>query len=305
MKCIFIYNPVSGKGKISKKLDYIKSELGKRYETVDVKATQGPGDMSKFARDAVGQYDAIIFSGGDGSFNEVVQGLADLDNTPALGYIPSGTVNDIAHSLKIPKKIKKALKVIQAGRVETLDCMKANDRYSLYVVAAGIFTDTSYSTSQSQKNHLGKLAYGLDGIKRNMHFKEFKIDCNDCNTQVHYEDCTLVTFMNGRYVSGFNTNKHSSMQDGKIEVAIVRGRTKANIFRKIAALLSVAKLFLFGYGAKSKHIIHMEGSSFDVSVADDIIWTIDGEKGPNGGLHIEVVPKRINVIVSKKYKVKQ
>ena len=305
MKCVFIYNPVSGKGKISKKLDYIKAELAKKYDTVDVMATQGPGDMSKFARDAVGKYDAVIFSGGDGSFNEVVEGIADLEETPALGYIPSGTVNDIAHSLKIPKKIKKALKVIQEGRVETLDCMKANDRYSLYVVAAGIFTDSSYSTPQSQKNHLGKLAYGLDGLKRNLHFKEFKIDCNDCKTQLHYDDCTLVAFMNGRYVSGFNTNKHASLQDGRIEVALVRGRTKANVFRKIAALLSVAKLFLFGFRAKSKHIVHMQGSSFDVSVSDDIIWTIDGEKGPNGGLHIEVIPSRINVIVSKKYRIKQ
>lgn len=305
MKCIFIYNPVSGKGKIRKKLPWIQKELEKTYNVVDLKATERAGDMIRLAREAVGRYDTILFSGGDGSFNEVVQGVAELENAPALGYIPCGTVNDIAHSLKIPKNLKRALKIIREGRVETLDCMKANDRYSLYVVAAGIFTDTSYSTSQSQKNHLGKLAYGLDGIKRNFHFKEFKIDCNDCSTQLHFDDCELVTFMNGRYVSGFNLNKHASMQDGKIEVAIVRGRTKGNIFRKIGALLHVVKLFLFGVRVKSRHIVRMEGSSFDVSVNDEITWTFDGEKGLSGGLHIEVVPKSVHVIVPKNYKVVQ
>ena len=99
MKCIFIYNPVGGKGKISQKLDYIVNELKKKYETVDVCATKQAGDMSHLARNAVDKYDAIIFAGGDGSFNEVVQGVADLEDIPELGYLPTGTTNDIRVTL--------------------------------------------------------------------------------------------------------------------------------------------------------------------------------------------------------------
>ena len=85
MKCVFIYNPVSGKGKIEKKLNYIIKKLKEKYNEVEVRATQAPGDMTRFAQEAIGQVDAIIFSGGDGSFNEVLQGVAGVENMPELG----------------------------------------------------------------------------------------------------------------------------------------------------------------------------------------------------------------------------
>ena len=98
MNCIFIYNPVGGIGKIAKKLDLIVSELKHKYDEVEVYATKCAGDMARMARESVGKYNAIVFAGGDGSFNEVVEGIGGLDNLPELGYIPSGTVNDIAHT---------------------------------------------------------------------------------------------------------------------------------------------------------------------------------------------------------------
>ena len=89
MNCIFIYNPVGGKGKIAKKLDFIVSELKKKYDTVDVYATKCAGDMSRMAQESAQNYDAIVFAGGDGSFNEIVEGLGGIESLPELGYIPS------------------------------------------------------------------------------------------------------------------------------------------------------------------------------------------------------------------------
>ena len=77
MKCIFIYNPKSGKGKIAKKIDYIKSRLQEKYEEVDVYATKAAGDLTVKVREIADQYDCIVFSGGDGTFNEVLQGLGE------------------------------------------------------------------------------------------------------------------------------------------------------------------------------------------------------------------------------------
>lgn len=104
MKCIFIYNPNSGKGKTAKKLTYIVKKLKKRYASVDVYATKAKGDLTRKVAEVAEQYDCIVFSGGDGSFNEVLRGLGDRETLPLLGYIPGGTANDIAHSLGIPRK---------------------------------------------------------------------------------------------------------------------------------------------------------------------------------------------------------
>ncbi|MBQ2768663.1 MAG: YegS/Rv2252/BmrU family lipid kinase [Clostridia bacterium] len=302
MRCIFIYNPVSGKGKIAKKLSFIVEELKKKYEIVDVHETTGAGDMTATAKVALNTYDAIIFAGGDGSFNEVIQGLADKENLPELGYIPSGTVNDIAHTLKIPKNIKKALKIIQTGRVESLDCMRVNDVYAMYVVAAGAFTSATYKTSQKQKNHVGRLAYWWHGARKNLRFQVFKIRCENGEQQIETH-AVLSSFINSRYVAGFGFNKKTAnLQDGKIEVAIVKQTESPNFFRKVGALVGVARLFLFGYKTRCKRVIRLNGSRFDIEVDDDIIWNFDGEKGQNGKICIEVVPRKIKMIVPSNLK---
>ncbi len=301
MKCVFIYNPVSGKGKIAKKLNYIVKTLREKYDEVEVCATQSSGDMTRLARERIDKTDAIIFSGGDGSFNELIQGVADDENMPVLGYIPSGTVNDIARTLKIPKNIKKALKIILYGREERLDCMKAGDRYAMYVIAAGAFTRATYTTSQKQKNQMGSIAYFLEGAKTELNFDIFPIDCKNENED-EQTSCVLVSFMNSRSVAGFPLNKSANLQDGKIEVAIVTQQKNPGFWRKVGALFSVFKLFLFGYRAKNKNLVRLEGAAFDVDVGDEVVWNFDGEKGSSGKLHIEVVPRRIRMFIPKKLK---
>ena len=298
MKCIFIYNPVGGNGKIASKKEYIVRELKEKYDIVDVYATKCAGDMTNAAREAVGKYDAIIFAGGDGSFNEVLQGICDFEELPVLGYIPSGTVNDVAHTLGLPIRLKKALKTIKTGKVEKIDCMKVGNRYAAYVVAAGAFTSATYNAPQIQKNQLGRIAYGFEGVKHNLKFHEFSITCNGESQSFETKECVLITFMNSKYVGGFKMNKRANVQDGKIEVAIVqRNKKKPNLIKKIGAYMAIAGLFLFGYHSKLRNTTRMEGASFDVSVNDDITWNIDGEKGMNGNIHIEVIPHKVNIIV--------
>ncbi len=302
MKCIFIYNPVGGKGEIAKRKNYIVKELKEKYEVVDVHATECAGDMTKTAREAVGKYDAIIFAGGDGSLNELLQGVADCENAPVLGYIPSGTVNDVAHSLKIPVNIKKALKVIKTGRVEVFDCMKVNDHYASYVVTAGAFTSATYNTPQAQKNHMGRIAYGIEGLRHNFKFQPFSVSCKSDGGEVRTDGCILIAFINGKYVAGFKMNKYADLQDGEIELAVVERKKKANIFKIIASYFALAGLFLFGYRAKIRNVTHLKGKVFDVDIGEDVVWNLDGEKGISGKIHIEVVPQKVRMIVPKKKK---
>ncbi len=297
MKCVFIYNPVGGKGIIAKKREYIVKELKEKYDEVDVRETKCAGDMTNIARESVGKYDAIIFAGGDGSFNELVQGIAEFEKQPVLGYIPSGTVNDVAHSLGIPNKIKKALKVIKTGKVEKIDCMKVNDRYAVYVVTAGAFTSATYTTPQKQKNQIGRIAYGLEGIKHNLNFQPFSVICHSEKGEISTEGCILIAFINSKYVAGFKMNKRADLQDGEMEVAIVEQQKKKNIFKRIGSYLALAGLFVIGYRAKLNHVTHIKGKAFDVEVDETAVWNIDGEKGVNGKIHIEVVPKKVNIIV--------
>lgn len=298
MRCLFLFNPVSGRGKIAKKLSRIVRTLERKYESVDTYATGNAGDMARAAAEAAEKYDALIFAGGDGSFNEVVQGVAEAARMPELGYIPCGTVNDVAHSLGIPKSVRRALRIILTGDNALLDCMKINDRYAIYIVAAGAFTSATYSTPQELKHQIGRIAYGVEGLRKNMKFEVFGIDVNGGAVRER-TDCVFVALMNGRYVAGMRLNGRASMADGKIEAAVIRQCKKPNLFQKVRAYISLASLFLFGYNVREKNITRFEGSHFEIDAGDSVVWNFDGEKGVAGSIVVDVLPKRLNVIVPK------
>ena len=301
MRCLFIYNPVSGRGKIASKLEKIVRKLGEKYEIVDSYATTGSGDMTRAVRENAEKYDAIVFSWGDGSFNEAVQGLCEANSVPEFGYIPGGTVNDVARSLGIPNNIRGALKVILTGKNVLLDCMKINDRYAMYIVAAGAFTSATYTTPQAQKKLVGRVAYGIEGIRNNLKFDVFnvKIEGKDA---VAESESVLVLFMNGKYVAGMGLNRHASMTDGKIEVAIVRQRPRPNFLHRVGAYFVLAKLFLLGYRVKERRIEKLEGSHFEVTAGEGVVWNFDGERGLSGKVVVDVLPGKVNMIVPARKK---
>ena len=298
MKCLFVYNPVSGRGKTEKRLQKIVHALRERYGDVCVAATHAQGDMTRIVRESAPLFDAIVFSGGDGTFNEALQGVCESGCSPELGYIPSGTVNDVAHSLGIPTRLRGALRVIRSGRAVPLDCMKINDRYAMYIVAAGAFTSAPYTTPQSLKKQIGFVAYGIEGIKKNLNFDVFGVTVSDGERSVH-ADSVFVVLMNGRYVAGIPLNRGSSMADGKIEAALIHQRKNPGFFGKVRAFLALARLFLLGYRVREKQITRFEGSHFEIEAEESVVWNFDGEKGLSGKVTVDVVPGRIRMLVPR------
>ena len=297
MDCLFLYNPVSGRGKVAKKLGYILSSLGQSFEKVDVYATTGPGDMTRAAREGAARYGAIVFAGGDGSVNEVVQGVCEAETAPLLGYIPTGTVNDVAHSLGISKNIRRALKTIRTGKTAMLDCMRVNDRYAMYVVAAGAFTSASYTTPQAQKKRVGRIAYGIEGIKKNLKFDTFDVAGSVDGARYERQSSVFVMLMNGRSVAGMRLNKGGSMCDGKVEAAVILQGKKPNFFRRVRSLIAIANLFLFGYRVREKRIVRLEGRHFEIEAEEGVVWNFDGERGIEGSVTVDVLPGRVPMLV--------
>lgn len=303
MKCIFIYNPNSGRGKIAKKLPYIVRKLKSGYAQVDVYATKAKGDLTIKVREFASLYDCIVFSGGDGTFNEILQGVGELDRLPIFGYIPGGTANDVAHSLGIPRRsLRGALGVILKGRREFLDCMRINGReYAMYSVSAGAFTSASYTTPQQAKRALGLLAYGMEGVRKNLPFRVYPVRVTD-ETSCTETECVFTLIINGKCVAGWKMNRNGSMRDGKAEGAIVRQTAHPNLYNKARALLAIVRLFVFGYRFPEKDIEHFGGKKLRIDVPEDVVWNYDGEKGSAGPIEIEVLPKKFPLLVPKNNK---
>ena len=300
MKCIFLYNPNSGRGKIVKRLAYIEKKLRSKYDQVDFFAAHNATEFEEKICESATCYDAIIFSGGDGTFNNVLHGLKGKQAT--LGYIPSGTVNDTARSLKIPRSLRGALSVVLKGEPRALDCMKINEgHYAMYIAAAGAFTRATYTTPQSKKRVFGALAYAFEAVKNNLKLDVFPLQIN-FDGQIYRTNAVLILVMNGKSVAGFPINKKGKMDDGKLEVAVIRQVRKPNFFQKIAALFSLASLFIFGCSIKKKDVVILSGKKLIIGTGEDVVWDFDGEEGVRGNATIEAMPQQIALFVPKNKK---
>ena len=208
-RMLFVYNPRAGKAQIrSNLLDIIDIFVKAGYE-VTAYPTQATGDAVKAVKERQGSYDMVACCGGDG--------------TLPVGYIPAGSTNDFANSLKIPKNMIKAADVVVNGVNYACDIGRFNNDNFIYVAAFGIFTDVSYGTKQDVKNVLGHAAYLLEGVKRlpSVRACQLKITCND---QVIEGEFLYGMVTNSYSVGGFRgiTGQDILLDDGLFEVTLIR-----------------------------------------------------------------------------------
>ena len=304
MKCLFAYNPVSGKGIIKNNIEYIVERLSEKFDEIDVYETKKAGDISLLVQNVATEYDVFVFSGGDGTFNEVVNGLAEQPVKPILGYIPTGTVNDIARSMGIKRKIKKALDVIINGTPKKFDLMKVNDKYAFYAVAYGAMTTCSYMADQIAKKKSGKMAYVGYILKHDMKFERFNVEYSydDVKGQT---DAVMIMVINSRSVSSFMLDKQAVLNDGLVDVVIVKEKFhkhELGFFRRLRNTFKAVALFLFGFknAKKNKNMVTFTTSNAHFKVSDNKSWNFDGEKGLDGEIQLKVLKEEITLIVPTK-----
>ena len=162
---MLIINPVSGKKLALRYIPQIIRALMDGGYLVTTVVTAKRGDATEFAANYGGQYQLVCCTGGDGTLNETLTGLARAGIDVPLGYIPCGSTNDFAASHKLSTDILTAAKNIASGRITCYDIGQFGEHYFSYVAAFGAFSWLSYTTDQNLKNVLGHTAYILDGIK--------------------------------------------------------------------------------------------------------------------------------------------
>ena len=159
-KLLFIFNPKSGKGQIRNQLLAIVDTFVKSGYEVTIYPTQAKADAVRKVAEAADEYDLVVCSGGDGTLDEVVTGMMQCDGIVPIGYIPAGSTNDFAQSLKIPKNMLQAADVAVNGQAFPCDVGVFNEDYFVYIAAFGLFTDVAYQTDQDLKILLPAEAHG-------------------------------------------------------------------------------------------------------------------------------------------------
>lgn len=272
-KAVFIYNPRSGKAQMESHLATVIHSFNQNGYKVLMYATQYPKQAQEIVEEEGNDSDLIVCSGGDGTLNEVINGMMNLKKQPPLGYIPAGSTNDFAISLGLPKDVKEGMEVALKGNPFVCDVGKFNDRHFIYVAAFGAFTAVTYMTSQQTKNMLGYQAYLLEGVKQLSSIKPIHMKVLYDNTEIE-GDFLYGMVSNSTSVGGMKclTGKDVNLQDGKFEVLLIKNPKQLSDFNSVVASL-IAKC------PEGELFYSFKASKVQFFSNNPVSWVLDGEFG--------------------------
>lgn len=295
-KLYFIFNLQSGKAKISAKLGMIIDIFTKSGYEVTTRPTQEKLDAADSAEYACKNgFDMILCSGGDGTLNEVIQGIMKCDKRLPIGYLPAGSTNDFAKGMEISTNIEEAVGDIVSGIPSLCDIGSFNSRkYFTYIAAFGAFTEVTYETSQLVKNLLGHVAYILNGLTRLNKIKSYhmKITFDDQEIEENYI-FGMVT--NSSSIAGLLSLNDFLYDDGLYEVTLIK--TPSNMIDLQRIIHSLLNLDI---DLDTRYIKSFRTSKIKFECDEDINWTLDGEFGGSCKCaEIENVKQAVQFITKK------
>jgi len=288
-KCTLIYNPKSGKQDFADKAEYVVKRLESVGYEVKSQETCCQNEATELARKACFEtVDLLIIAGGDGTFNECVNGLMHSHYRPTIGYIPAGTCCDIGNTLGLSKDVKKALDNILKGKLVKMDVVKSNDRYFCYVSGNGAYIDISYVTDSKLKRKIGYLAYLIKGAEELLTIPKIRM-------RVQYDKgefkgrFSLILLINSKRVAGINMIYKPTLDDGLINVVLYRYLFP---FNNLIYFISFILPFWSTPLVKRFKTNHMK-----ITTNSKSTWNVDGESGGVGNQEITVQKQGISIIV--------
>ena len=290
-KLLLLVNPNAGQRRVNKLLTEVIGVFNEGGYEVTVFLTTGPGSGIRIVEERAGVYDLVVCAGGDGTLNETITGILRSGADCPIGYIPCGSTNDFAATLKLSTDIVQAARDIMLGKPEEHDLGRWGERYFTYIASFGAFTRVSYSTPQNLKNALGHLAYVLSGITELPQIRSIPMRLE--------MDGEIVE---GKYLFGAVSNSTSvggvitldphlvDLRDGKFEVILVRlPRDPAELAQCITALQN--------HTYDSAAITFRSVSSLTVHQDPSLVWTLDGERAEGAEeIHIENLHRAIRLV---------
>lgn len=269
-----IYNPTSGRELFKKHLPEVLQKFEQAGYETSCHATTCEGDAIQAAKAASERgFDLIVAAGGDGTINEVVNGIAELQNRPQLAVIPVGTTNDFARAIGIPlNNVTQAVEAILQGQPKKIDIGRVNDQYFINIAGGGRLTELTYEVPSKLKTMVGQLAYYLKGMEMLPSLRPVEVEI-EYDGKLFQGEIMLFLVSLTNSVGGFEKlAPDSSLNDGMFDLLILK---KANL----AEFIRVATLAIRGEHINDEHIIYTKANRVKVTNKDKMQLNLDGEYG--------------------------
>ncbi|WP_034549566.1 diacylglycerol kinase [Carnobacterium funditum] len=299
MRARIIYNPTSGRELVKRNLvDILQIYENAGYETSAFETTAKKySALHEATRAAKAGFELIVAAGGDGTINEVVNGIAELEKRPKIAIIPAGTTNDYARALHIPRNnLIEAAKLIQKKETVKMDIGKAvmaeKESYFINIGGGGLLTELTYDVPSTLKSVFGSLAYFVKGAEMLPRIKPIPMHIEyDEGTYEGTASMFFIALTNS--VGGFEQIAPDALlDDGKFTMIVVKTASQIEILHLVALLLNGGKHI------DHPSILYAKTSKIHARPADDsrMMINLDGEYGGDAPVtfinlyqHIEII----------------
>ena len=278
MKSRLIVNPVSGTDAAPDYLQTINERLREQTGDLDIVMTVAAGDALKAARRAVEEgAEQIFVAGGDGTLNEVVNGVASVDgglSRVTFGLIPLGTGNDFATALGLPEDPEEAIRILLEGHTIEADVGVLNDRHFVNVSAGGFIAEVSDAVNPQLKTIAGKFAYLLGGAQVLLEYEHVGVRLRvveESRTVEREVSLEMFAVCNSRMVGGGRLiAPHAVIDDGLLDVCIIE---EMPMLEFIGLLASVST----GDHVEDERVLYFRARELELGFNRTIKVNTDGE----------------------------
>ncbi len=277
-------------GKVSRKrLEAAVEAVRRRGHAIDVRVTGQAAGAETLARQAVeDRVDVVVAGGGDGTVNEVVNGLfvASAEPDVTMAVLPLGSANDFARSCGIPPgDPSEALFLAACAEPTEIDIGRVNQRYFLNAVIAGLGAEATFRTSELMKRRLGGAAYGVAGMLSAFRPAAYPVRVRTSDG-VEERPVALVAVMNGRWAGGVRIAPRAKLSDGMLDLLSVPAFSMA----KLPALFADIRAMAY----RDPTFVRYEQREWvEIEALGELPISPDGERFCGSDLRISVLKRRL------------
>ena len=287
-RALAIVNPVAGKGRGAKLIADLARDLAKAGLHVDVETTPGPGEAARLAGAAVQDgYARIISVGGDGTANEVANGLIGTD--VALGLFPIGSGNDFARVLGYPRKRSELASFLAGARPRRIDVGDVNGRIFLNAAGVGIDGHVAERVLASARVVGPTLGYFVGSLVSIATYRPREMRVRIAGTIREGKHLIVVAANGTHFGSGMHVAPDAKVDDGQFEVVV------AGDLGRWASLVALGKLYR-GTHVDGKTIFAFRAPSLDVEFFEPQPMEADGEGSNVSEFRVRMRPRALTVL---------
>jgi diacylglycerol kinase (ATP) len=291
-RALIVYNPAAGQSPdLTSMLDQVANLWRDRGWQVKIAATTAPGDATKQAQQAAeAGYQAVFAAGGDGTVNEVMNGL--VGTSTALGVLPLGTVNIWAREMGLSMDMLKAAGSLLESKIMQIDVGMAGSRHFLLMAGIGFDAAVTATVNTQEKKRLGAIAYIKQALQIAWNFRgtrpKLKIDGRRVRGKI-----LMVTIGNSQLYGGVvKFTAHATIDDGLLDICVIKGDGMLSAPRRLISI------FARHYN-RDPQVKYYRGKQIEISGrrGKQLPIQVDGDYLGQTPMTFQIVPNSLSILV--------